>query len=58
MGNPMEVRIFKKTFIDGAWDVDCQVTTGTTTRMGPHAVNLPETATDAEIENAILEMYQ
>lgn len=53
----MEVRIASKAYENGVWNVDCAVTTGTTTRMGIHQVELPEDATDEQISQAVLELY-
>lgn len=49
--------IHSKEWHDGWWHVHCAVTLPDGTRTGLHSVELPETATDAEIEAAILALY-
>lgn len=53
----LQVKIASKVYENGYWNVDCQVTTGTTTRMGIHQIELPEDATEAQISQAILDLY-
>ena len=50
------ITVFNKYF-QGYWHVDCSVTLPSGTRTGLHSVELGESATDAEIEAAILALY-
>ena len=50
--------VTKKTWIEGWWHVQCSVILGDGTRVGVHSVELPEDATDAQIEAAVLALYQ
>jgi hypothetical protein len=50
------VSIIEKQY-DNGWRVLVEIETDDGKRVGPHSVGLPETATDAEIEAAILAEY-
>lgn len=51
------ITIFNKQF-QGYWHVHCSVNLPSGTRTGVHSVELGEAATDAEIEAAILALYE
>lgn len=50
--------IRSKEWAEGWWHVYCQIDLPDGTRVGLHSVELPETATDPEIEAAIIAQYQ
>lgn len=52
-----KVTISSKVYQDGMWTADCKIETSTGTRVGPHSVTLPETATDDELKAALLGLY-
>lgn len=53
----MTVEIRSATFVAGTWLVDCVVSAPDGDRIGVHFVDLPETATQTEIEAAIAASY-
>ena len=51
------VTVRSATFDGGRWVVYCDVQDATGTRSGPHWVDLPETATHADLSEAIAALY-
>jgi hypothetical protein len=51
------ITINSMQFVDGWWHVHCSISLSDGTRTGLHSVELPETATQAEVEAAVLALY-
>ncbi len=52
------MKIRSKEWDGGVWSVYCSIDLPDGTRVGLHSVELPETATDEDIEAAVIASYE